>query len=98
MDRAEVMLQQADKLGCRSFVQPQDVVNGIYKLNLAFVANLFNKHPGLHADPSVVCTRNGNFFMVKFKLKNKYEIFTPGNSRRNSRRKNIQKLDEFAGC
>lgn len=41
------MLQQAAKLNCRSFVTPQDVVNGVYKLNLAFVANLFNNHPGL---------------------------------------------------
>jgi len=41
------MLQQAAKLGCRSFVTPNDVVNGVYKLNLAFVANLFNNHPGL---------------------------------------------------
>ena len=47
MSRAEIMLQQADKLGCRSFISPKDVVEGIYKLNLAFVANLFNKHPGL---------------------------------------------------
>ncbi|XP_069694317.1 plastin-2 isoform X2 [Periplaneta americana] len=47
MNRAEIMLQQAAKLGCRSFVTPSDVVNGIYKLNLAFVANLFNNHPGL---------------------------------------------------
>lgn len=45
--RAEKMLQQAAKLNCRSFVTPQDVVNGVYKLNLAFVANLFNNHPGL---------------------------------------------------
>jgi len=47
LDRAEIMLQQAAKLGCRSFVTPNDVVNGVYKLNLAFVANLFNNHPGL---------------------------------------------------
>lgn len=45
--RAEIMLQQAEKLRCRSFVTPQDVVNGVYKLNLAFVANLFNNYPGL---------------------------------------------------
>lgn len=45
--RAEIMLQQAAKLQCRAFVTPQDVVNGVYKLNVAFVANLFNKHPGL---------------------------------------------------
>ncbi len=41
------MLQEADKLDCRSFVSPNDVVNGVYKLNLAFVANLFNTWPGL---------------------------------------------------
>ncbi|KRG07464.1 plastin-1 isoform X2 [Drosophila mojavensis] len=45
--RAEIMLQQAAKLNCRSFLTAQDVVNGVYKLNLAFVANLFNNHPGL---------------------------------------------------
>ncbi|XP_034836893.1 plastin-2 [Maniola hyperantus] len=45
--RAEVMLQQAAKLKCRAFVSPADVVGGVYKLNLAFVANLFNQHPGL---------------------------------------------------
>jgi plastin-3 len=47
LSSAEIMLQQADKLGCRSFISPKDVVEGIYKLNLAFVANLFNNHPGL---------------------------------------------------
>lgn len=41
------MLQQADRLGCRQFVTPTDVVSGNPKLNLAFVANLFNKYPAL---------------------------------------------------
>lgn len=45
--RAERMLQEAEKLGCRRFLAPNDVVQGVYKLNLAFVANLFNTHPGL---------------------------------------------------
>lgn len=45
--RAEVMLQQADKLGCRTFITPNDVVKGVYKLNVAFLANLFNKYPAL---------------------------------------------------
>jgi len=53
LTRAEIMLQQANKLGCRSFVTPEDVVNGIYKLNLAFVANLFNNHPALNADTAI---------------------------------------------
>ncbi|XP_022078623.2 plastin-1 [Acanthochromis polyacanthus] len=45
--RAELMLQQAAKLECRQFVSPQDVTSGNSKLNLAFVANMFNMHPGL---------------------------------------------------
>lgn len=47
LQKAELMLQQADKLGCRCFLTPQDVVSGIYKLNVAFVANLFNRFPAL---------------------------------------------------
>ncbi|XP_032836204.2 plastin-3-like [Petromyzon marinus] len=45
--RAEAMLQQAERLGCRQFVTPVDVVRGNPKLNVAFVANLFNRHPAL---------------------------------------------------
>lgn len=45
--RAELMLQQAARLDCRQFVSPHDVTSGNSKLNLAFVANLFNMHPAL---------------------------------------------------
>ncbi|PIO67039.1 hypothetical protein TELCIR_11230, partial [Teladorsagia circumcincta] len=45
------MLDEAEKLDCREFVTPNDVASGNYKLNLAFVANLFNKHPNL-PDPA----------------------------------------------
>ncbi|KAF7201471.1 plastin-1 [Nothobranchius furzeri] len=45
--RAELMLQEAAKLDCRQFVSPHDVTSGNSKLNTAFVANLFNMHPGL---------------------------------------------------
>uniref|UniRef100_A0A6I8N5Y0 Plastin 1 n=1 Tax=Ornithorhynchus anatinus TaxID=9258 RepID=A0A6I8N5Y0_ORNAN len=48
LKRAEYMLQEADKLGCKQFVTPADVVSGNPKLNLAFVANLFNTYPSLH--------------------------------------------------
>lgn len=41
------MLKQAGKIGCRKFVRPKDVVKGNQRLNLAFVANLFNTHPAL---------------------------------------------------
>ena len=45
--RAEKMLQQAHKIGCRKFVRPKDVVKGNQRLNLAYVANLFNMYPAL---------------------------------------------------
>ncbi|XP_063808883.1 plastin-2 [Pseudophryne corroboree] len=47
LKRAECMLVQADRLGCRQFVTATDVVRGNPKLNLAFIANLFNKYPAL---------------------------------------------------
>ncbi|XP_066564967.1 plastin-1 [Amia ocellicauda] len=48
IQRAEFMLQQAARLDCRQFVTPADVVAGIHKLNIAFVANLFNTYPALN--------------------------------------------------
>uniref|UniRef100_A0A8C2JVF4 Lymphocyte cytosolic protein 1 n=1 Tax=Cyprinus carpio TaxID=7962 RepID=A0A8C2JVF4_CYPCA len=38
---------EEDRLGCRQFVTATDVVRGNPKLNLAYVANLFNKYPAL---------------------------------------------------
>ncbi|KAJ6236262.1 plastin-3 [Anaeramoeba flamelloides] len=45
--RAELMLQEAENIECRKFVSPSDVVRGNPKLNLAFVANMFNTRNGL---------------------------------------------------
>ncbi|VIO86952.1 Uncharacterized protein BM_BM7222 [Brugia malayi] len=47
IQRAAAMLNEAEKIDCREFVAPNDVAQGNYKLNLAFVANLFNKYPNL---------------------------------------------------
>lgn len=47
LKRAELMLQNADKLKCRAYVTPKSITKGNFKLNMAFVANLFNEHPGL---------------------------------------------------
>jgi plastin-1 len=47
LQRAEQVLDNADKLDCRKFLTPTSLVAGNPKLNLAFVANLFNNHPGL---------------------------------------------------
>jgi len=48
--RAEQMLVDAEKMDCNKFVRPRDIVKGNPKLNLAFVANLFNQFPGLEPD------------------------------------------------
>ncbi|CAH2353682.1 fimbrin [[Candida] railenensis] len=47
LTRAEKVLQNADKIGCRKYLTPNSLVSGNPKLNLAFVANLFNNYPGL---------------------------------------------------
>jgi len=47
LKRAEHMLHNAAKLDCNKFVTPHEVITGHKKLNLAFVANLFNRHAGL---------------------------------------------------
>jgi len=47
--RAEMVLANAKKIECDKFVKPRDIVAGNPKLNLAFVANLFNTLPGLEA-------------------------------------------------
>ncbi|KAG9306885.1 hypothetical protein G9A89_002554 [Geosiphon pyriformis] len=46
-ERAEKVLQNAEKLGCRKYLTPKALVGGNPKLNLAFVAHLFNTHPCL---------------------------------------------------
>lgn len=47
LQRAEEVLQESEKLDCRKFLTPTSLVAGNPKLNLAFVANLFNNHPAL---------------------------------------------------
>ncbi|KAI8089077.1 fimbrin [Halteromyces radiatus] len=45
--RAEMVLDNADRIECRKYLTPKALVAGNPKLNLAFVAHLFNTHPGL---------------------------------------------------
>lgn len=45
--RAEQVLQNAEVIGCRKYLTPSSLVSGNPRLNLAFVANLFNTWPGL---------------------------------------------------
>ena len=41
------MLDNAERINCRKYLTPSSLVSGNPRLNLAFVANLFNTHPGL---------------------------------------------------
>ena len=41
------VLQNADAIGCRKYLSASSLVSGNPRLNLAFVANLFNNYPGL---------------------------------------------------
>jgi len=50
LSRAEIVLSYADRISCRKFVTPREIVNGNPRLNLAFVATLFNKYP--HMGPT----------------------------------------------
>ena len=45
--RAEQVLSNAERIGCRKYLTPAALVAGNPRLNLAFVANLFNTWPGL---------------------------------------------------
>eukprot|EP01125_Pyxidicula_operculata_P009116 TRINITY_DN301_c0_g1_i1.p1 TRINITY_DN301_c0_g1~~TRINITY_DN301_c0_g1_i1.p1 ORF type:complete len:781 (-),score=266.22 TRINITY_DN301_c0_g1_i1:73-2415(-) len=45
--RAEFVCYYAQQLGCGSFITPKDILEGNDRLNLAFTADLFNKHSGL---------------------------------------------------
>ena len=47
LQRAEQVLALADKIGVRKYLTPGSLVSGNPKLNLAFVAHLFNTYPGL---------------------------------------------------
>ena len=42
-----MVLENAASIDARSFVRARDIVSGNQKLNLAFVANLFNMYPAM---------------------------------------------------
>jgi plastin-1 len=52
LERAKAVLAQADRINCRKYLTPKDLVEGSPNLNLAFVAHLFHTRNGLTQDPS----------------------------------------------
>ncbi|XVF21077.1 hypothetical protein REPUB_Repub12eG0059600 [Reevesia pubescens] len=49
-ERANMVLQQAEKLDCKRYLTPKDIVEGSANLNLAFVAQIFQHRNGLSTD------------------------------------------------
>lgn len=41
-ERAKKVLEQAEKLDCKRYLSPKDIVDGSANLNLAFVAQIFH--------------------------------------------------------
>ncbi|XP_022989345.1 fimbrin-5-like isoform X1 [Cucurbita maxima] len=51
-ERANLVLEHAEKLDCKRYLTPKDIVEGSPNLNLAFVAQIFQHRNGLTADTS----------------------------------------------
>ncbi|XP_056171479.1 fimbrin-5-like [Syzygium oleosum] len=49
-ERANMVLEQAEKLECKRYLTPTDIVEGSPNLNLAFVAQIFQHRNGLSTD------------------------------------------------
>lgn len=49
-ERANLIIEQAEKLDCKRYVTPKDIVEGSPNLNLAFVAQIFQHRNGLSMD------------------------------------------------
>ncbi|KAI4319887.1 hypothetical protein MLD38_033432 [Melastoma candidum] len=49
-ERASMVLEQAEKLDCKRYITPDDIVEGSPNLNLAFVAQIFQHRSGLSTD------------------------------------------------
>lgn len=45
-ERASMVLEQAEKLDCKRYLTPKDIVEGSPNLNLAFVAQIFQHRYG----------------------------------------------------
>ncbi|KAG6576029.1 Fimbrin-2, partial [Cucurbita argyrosperma subsp. sororia] len=47
LERAKMVLEHADKMGCKRYLTARDIVEGSPNLNLAFVAHIFQHRNGL---------------------------------------------------
>ena len=47
LQRAKLVLEHADRMGCKRYLTSKDIVDGSPNLNLAFVAHIFQHRNGL---------------------------------------------------
>lgn len=52
--RAKLVLDHAEKMDCKRYLSPKDIVEGSANLNLAFVAQIFQQRNGLSVDSKKV--------------------------------------------
>ncbi|GMI79418.1 hypothetical protein like AT5G55400 [Hibiscus trionum] len=50
IERATLVLDHAERMGCKRYLNPEDIVEGISNLNVAFVAQIFHQRNGLSVD------------------------------------------------
>lgn len=53
-ERANLVLEHAEKMDCKRYLTPKDIVEGSTNLNLAFVAQIFHQRNGLSTDSKKV--------------------------------------------
>ncbi|XXG44799.1 hypothetical protein AAC387_Pa02g0054 [Persea americana] len=51
-ERANLILEHAERMECKRYITPKDIVEGSSNLNLAFVAHIFHQRNGLSTDSS----------------------------------------------
>ncbi|XP_021906098.1 fimbrin-1-like isoform X1 [Carica papaya] len=49
-ERAKLVLDHAERMSCKRYLSPKDIVEGSANLNLAFVAHIFHERNGLSTD------------------------------------------------
>ncbi|KAL9263075.1 Fimbrin-1-like protein [Drosera capensis] len=49
-DRANLVLDHAERMGCKRYLNPHDITEGSSNLNLAFIAQIFQRRNGLSLD------------------------------------------------
>ncbi|KAK8501723.1 hypothetical protein V6N13_009707 [Hibiscus sabdariffa] len=54
IERATLVLDHAERMGCKRYLNPEDIVEGISNLNVAFIAQIFHQRNGLSVDSNKI--------------------------------------------